>query len=71
MTHYYQGICTEFFILPKQSFTSSGSNMRHAPNFPFCTLSDGQPTLRFISSYPYCSHFFEHSIRSFTLEPPS
>src|SRR3569832_991793 len=32
------------------SATSSGSAMRHAPKRPDCTRSDGQPTLRLISS---------------------
>ena len=33
-----------------QSATSDGSAIRHAPNAPRCTRSDGQPQLRLISS---------------------
>ena len=32
------------------SATSSGSSIRQAPKRPSCTRSDGQPTLRLISS---------------------
>ena len=37
-------------IAATQSATSAGSRMRHAPKRPDCTRSDGQPTLRLISS---------------------
>ena len=33
-----------------QSATRCAFPIRHAPNIPFCTRSDGQPTLRLISS---------------------
>ena len=37
-------------IAAMQSATSSGSRIRQAPKRPDCTRSDGQPTLRLISS---------------------
>ena len=40
----------ERFSAPPQSATSAGSRIRHAPKRPDCTRSDGQPTLRLISS---------------------
>jgi endonuclease/exonuclease/phosphatase (EEP) superfamily protein YafD len=37
-------------IAATHSATSAGSRMRQAPKRPDCTRSDGQPTLRLISS---------------------
>ena len=37
-------------IAATQSPTSAGSRIRQAPKRPDCTRSDGQPTLRLISS---------------------
>ena len=37
------------FIAATQSPTRRGSRMRQAPKRPFCTRSEGQPTLRLIS----------------------
>ena len=44
------GIVTAAFIAATQSPTSAGSAIRQAPKRPSCTRSDGQPTLRLISS---------------------
>ena len=44
------GIATAAFIAATQSPTSAGSAIRHAPKRPSCTRSEGQPTLRLISS---------------------
>ena len=44
------GIATAAFIAATQSPTSAGSAIRQAPKRPSCTRSDGQPTLRLISS---------------------
>ena len=44
------GIDTASCIAFKQSATSSGSAIRHAPNAPRCTRSEGQPQFRLISS---------------------
>ena len=46
------GIDTAAFMAATQSPTSAGSAIRQAPKRPSCTRSDGQPTLRLISSKP-------------------
>ena len=44
------GTATRARIAATQRATSSGSAIRQAPKRPSCTRSDGQPTLRLISS---------------------
>ncbi len=44
------GIFTARFIAATQAATRSGSAIRQAPKRPSFTRSDGQPTLRLISS---------------------
>ena len=44
------GTDTRACIAATQRATSSGSAIRQAPKRPSCTRSDGQPTLRLISS---------------------
>jgi hypothetical protein len=44
------GTVATLFIAATQAATVSGSRIRQAPNVPDCTRSDGQPTLRLISS---------------------
>src|SRR3984957_16638266 len=46
------GIATSAFMAATPSPTSAGSAIRQAPKRPSCTRSDGQPTLRLISSNP-------------------
>ena len=43
------GIATASFIALTQSATRDGRNIRQAPKAPFCTRSEGQPTLRLTS----------------------
>ena len=44
------GIETAARMAATPSATTSGRAMRHAPKLPFCTRSEGQPTLIFTSS---------------------
>jgi hypothetical protein len=44
------GASATAFMAATPAPTSAGSRMRQAPKRPSCTRSDGQPTLRLISS---------------------
>ena len=65
------GMSTTSRIALTQSATSAGSPMRQAPKRPFCTRSEGQPTLRLTSSYPRSSASLAQRARSAGLLPPS
>ena len=65
------GIETASCIALKQSATTFFSFMRHAPKFPFCTRSDGQPQFKLTSLKPAASTSFDAAARSAGLLPPS
>ena len=63
---------SQFFLSDSMHFaTLWGEFISDAPKFPELTLGLGQPTLKFISSYPHSWANFAASLRNFGSSPPN